>query len=94
MALDKNKTFKNLKKKGFVDSISRSDDHKYLEYCIAGKMIAYTKVSHGSGKDLDDYLVRQMASQCKLTKQQFCDLANCPLSAEEYLKILKEKGLL
>jgi hypothetical protein len=92
MALDKNKTYKNLKKKGFADSVNHSGDHKYLEYFVDGKLILYTKISHGSSKDLDDYLIRQMSNQCKLTKQQFSDLANCPLSSEEYIKILKEKG--
>jgi hypothetical protein len=92
MVLDKNKTYKNLKKKGFIDSVNHSGDHKYLEYFADGKLILYTKISHGSVKDLDDYLIRQMSSQCKLTKQQFLDLANCPLSSEDYLKILKEKG--
>jgi hypothetical protein len=92
MVLDKNKTYKNLKKKGFVDSINHSADHKYLEYFVDGRLILYTKISHGSVKDLEDYHIRQMSSQCKLTKQQFVDFANCPLSSEDYLKILTEKG--
>jgi hypothetical protein len=92
MVLDKNKTYKNLKKKGFSDSTGHSDDHRYLEYFVDGKLVLYTKISHGSDKDLDDYLIRQMSSQCKLTKQQFSDLANCPLSPEAYLEILREKG--
>jgi hypothetical protein len=92
MVLNKNKTYKNLKKKGFVDSVNRSEDHKYLEYFVGGKLILYTKISHGSGKDLEDYLIKQMSNQCKLTKQQFADLVNCPLSSDAYLQILKENG--
>lgn len=94
MTLSKNKTYKNLKKKGFIDSISHSDDHKYLEYFAEDKLVLYTKISHGSSKDLSDYLIHQMSSQCKLTKQQFFDLVNCPLSKEMYLQILEENGYL
>jgi hypothetical protein len=94
MVLDKNKTYKNLKKKGFVDSTGHSSDHKYLEYYVEGKLILYTKISHGSDKDLDDHLVRQMSNQCKLTKNQFADLVNCPMSQDEYLNILKDKEML
>jgi hypothetical protein len=94
MVLDKSKTYKNLKKKGFLDSAEHSTDHKYLEYYVNGKLVLYTKISHGSDKDLNDYLVKQMSSQCKLTKTQFADLVNCPMSQDEYLDILKEKNFL
>ena len=92
MVLDKNKAYKNLKKKGFIDSIDHSNDHKYLEFFYNGKMILYTKLSHGSKNDLDDYLIKQMSSQCKLSKQDFADLVNCPLSKEKYIEILKKIG--
>ena len=94
MVLDKNKAYKNLKKKGFVDSENKSVDHKYLELFHEGKLILYTKVSHGSKSDLDDYLIKQMSTQCKLSKQDFADLVNCPLSEKEYLKKLKDLGVL
>jgi len=45
MVLDKNKTYKSLKSKGFIDSDSHSDDHKYLEYFTGDKLILYTKLS-------------------------------------------------
>lgn len=92
MVLDKKKAYKNLKKKGFTDSINHSGDHKYLEFHHNGKMILYTKVSNGSIKDIGDYLIKQMSSQCKLTKNDFADLVNCPLSATEYLLILEGIG--
>ncbi len=92
MILSKKKAYKNLKKKGFADAPNKSVDHKYLEYFVDGKMILYTKVSHGSDEDLREPLIKQMSVQCKLSKQQFCDLVNCPLSAEEYKHILESKG--
>lgn len=94
MVLEKKKAYKNLKKKGFIDSINHSGDHKYLELHFNGKMILYTKLSNGSKKDIDDFLINQMSKQCKLSKNEFADLVNCPLSEKKYLKILNEKGLL
>lgn len=91
MVLDKHKAYQSLRKKGFVDSDKRSDDHKYLEYYLRGKLVLYTKVSHSSNKDLDGYLIKQMSKQCKLTKDQFADLVSCPMSKDEYLNILMSK---
>ena len=92
--IDSKKTYMNLKKKGFIDSINHSIDHKYLELYHEGKLVLYTKISHGSKKDLGDFLIKQMSIQCKLNKKELMDLANCPLSQEEYFKILENKGLI
>jgi hypothetical protein len=35
-----------------------------------------------------------MKRQCKLEKNEFIDLANCPLSATGYLEILKRNGII
>jgi hypothetical protein len=35
-----------------------------------------------------------MARQCSLTKKQFLDLLDCPLSREEYEKLLEQAGKL
>lgn len=94
MVLDKGKAYKNLKKKGFIDSTNKSVDHKYLEFYHNGKLVLYTKVSHGSKVDLEDYLIKQMSTQCKLNKHDFADLVNCPMSEKQYLKKLEEQGLL
>ena len=91
--LDPQKTYKNLKKKGFVDSTNKSVDHKHLDFFYKGKFVLHTKLSHNK-KDLEDYLIKQMSNQCKLSKSEFMDLANCPLSEEEFVKILENKELL
>lgn len=88
-AISTKDTVKNLRKKGFVEV---DGDHRYLELMHKGKVILHTKVSHGSKKDIDDYLIKQMSYQCKLDKKQFLDLARCPLSKEAYLELLKEQG--
>jgi predicted RNA binding protein YcfA (HicA-like mRNA interferase family) len=90
MVLKSDKVCKNLKKKGFVEC---NTHHKYYEFVHEGKVILHTKVSH-NGQDINDYLISQMKSQCMLSKQEFLDLVNCPLSLEEYVKILKNKGAL
>ena len=92
--IDSKKTYKNLKKKGFIDSINHSNDHKYLELYHEDKLILYTKVSHGSKKDIGNPLIKQMAIQCKLEKNELIDLANCPLTKEGYFVILENKGLI
>jgi hypothetical protein len=48
--LDPQKTYRNLKKKGFVDSVNKSDDHKYLELFHDDKLVLYTKISHGNNE--------------------------------------------
>jgi len=91
--LDPKKTYNNLKKKGFSDSITKSVDHKRLEFHHDGKFVLSTKISH-TNNDIDNYLIKQMSVQCKLDKDDFLDLAKCPLSKADYLEILAKKGLL
>lgn len=94
MALDRNKALKNLKKKGFSTAKHRSVDHHYLEFYHNDILILYTKISHGSKKDIDDYLIKQMSDQCKISKSDFAELVNCTLSQERYTNILLEKGII
>jgi len=91
--LDPKKTIKSLKRKGFIDSINKSSDHKWVDLFHNDKYILSTKVSHGN-KDMDNHLIRQMSYQCKLEKNDFIDLINCPLSKEDYIKLLEQQGLL
>jgi len=94
MALDRKKAYRNLKKKGFADSENRSGDHLYLDFIHERKFALYTKISHGSSKDIGKSLTAQMAIQCKLSIIDFKDLVNCPLSKESYIKILKENKVI
>ena len=92
--LNPQKTYRNLKKKGFIDSTNKSSDHKYLELFHNNKLVLHTKISHGN-QDIGNYLIRQMSFQCgELSKSELIDLANCPLTKEKYFKILESKGLL
>jgi len=91
--LDPDKTYKNLKKKGFIDSTTKSVDHKRVELFHNNKFVLSTKISHHSG-DIGNHLIKQMSVQCHLDKNNFIDLAKCPLSKEDFLEILDKKGLL
>lgn len=68
-------------------------DHLYfIYYDLSGKKTPVkTKTSH-SGKDLDDNLLSMMAHQVRLTKKQFLDLIDCPLSRIDYDGILANIG--
>jgi hypothetical protein len=91
--LDHRKTYMNLKKKGFIDSTTKSVDHKRLEFYYNEKFVLSTKLSHGK-KDIDNFLIKQMSFQCKLDKNDFIDLAKCPLSRNDFIQILHQQGLL
>lgn len=91
--LDPKKTYNNLKKKGFIDSTTKSIDHKRVEFFHNGKYVLSTKVSHGN-KDIDNYLIKQMSVQCHLDKNDFMDLVKCPLSKEDFIQILDQQGWL
>ena len=82
MVIGSQKTYANLKKKGFYDA---PGDHKYLEFFHKGKLILATKISHGCTHDITEHLVAKMANQCKLNKKNFINLANCNLSEAEYI---------
>ncbi len=92
-AIDAKKTYKNLIKKGFVAAKNKSSNHKWLEFYHNEELILSTKISHGE-QDLNNYLIKQMATQCKLSTEEFKKLALCPLSYEQYIEILTQQGLI
>uniref|UniRef100_Q3AQR2 YcfA-like protein n=1 Tax=Chlorobium chlorochromatii (strain CaD3) TaxID=340177 RepID=Q3AQR2_CHLCH len=82
-----------LEKKGFKRVES---DHSYFIYFTIEnkKSRVRTKTSHGhKGQALSDNLFSVMAKQCKLNKNQFSELIQCPLSRNDYEKILDMQGM-
>ena len=79
-----------LLKKGFVESPYR-DHHFYTFFYQGTKTSIRTKISHGE-TDIDDGLISAMAKQVHLNKPDFAQLVECPLSEEEYIIRLIEKG--
>lgn len=91
MPRQKDKVESALQSKGFEQS--ERDHHYFIYYTIDGKKTtAKTKTSHTKKmKDIPDNLLGQMAKQCHITKKQFLDLVDCPLSREKYEKILQDQ---
>lgn len=81
---------KSLVKKGFR---RKEGDHHYFNYYTkAGKKtMVFTKTSHG-GRELDDSLLGKMSGQCKLPRQNFDQLIECPLDRDTYERKLIEAG--
>jgi len=81
-----------LQRKGFRES--NSDHLKLVYYSICGqKTSVFTKISYGSShKDISDDNLARMAKQCRLSRAEFDDLLDCPLSREEFERKLKAAG--
>lgn len=76
-----------LKSKGFDEDSTGHHVYFFLIDDEGKKTSVRTKMSHQSGGvEIGDSLLRQMARQVKLTKQDFLSLIDCPLTREEYLK--------
>lgn len=43
-------------------------------------------------KDIPDNLISAMARQCKLSKNDFLGVVDCPLSRDDLENILRERG--
>jgi predicted RNA binding protein YcfA (HicA-like mRNA interferase family) len=81
-----------LLRKGFC---LREGDHSFFAYRRSSdskKTSVFTKTSHGEN-ELNEYLLRQMARQCKLSLNEFLDLVDCPLSQEEYETLLRKQSI-
>lgn len=79
----------NLLRKGFRQ---RQGGDKYFHLYVGDKKTqVFTLVSHGE-KEIHDGLLGQMAKQTRLSKRLFLDLVDCPMSAEQYVEYLRERG--
>jgi hypothetical protein len=71
----------------------RSTGHNYGWLTVSDKKILRVHYSHGKG-DLPNKIMHKIRGQLKLSEKDFKDLVECPLTCEDYLDILKRKGLL
>lgn len=75
-----------LRQKGFLP---REGDHTFYHLYVDGKKTPiYTKISHNE-REIGDRLIGMMARQVGLSKRDFLDLIDCPLTADDYLKLLR-----
>lgn len=83
---------RSLQAKGFAVEPDRRHIFYYL--MVDGKKTSIkTHVSHGE-VEIDDPLIDAMKKQTKLKKNEFLDLINCPLSKDEYIQLLIERGFI
>ena len=64
--------------------------HHVYRLWLEGKLVARTYISHG-GRELSRYHVSQMAKQCRLSTGEFVDAVRCPLTREDYHRLLRER---
>lgn len=81
--------FEKLEKKLELKVRNTGDRHAWFEH--EGKLITYTKRSHGKGFDLPKNLIRQ---QLKLNEKQLRGFIDCRLYRPDYIEILRSKGLI
>ncbi len=62
--------------------------HRVFRLWLDGQLVVRTYISHGE-RELSAFHAAQMAKQVQLSKEQFFDAVNCPLSQEEYYDILR-----
>lgn len=94
MPRQKTKVESGLLSKGFQET--QNDHHYFIYFTKDGKKTtAKTKTSHTKKmKDIPDNLLSQMAKQCHLTKTQFLNLVDYPLSQDKYEDILQKQGII
>jgi predicted deacetylase len=66
--------------------------HHVYRLWLDGVLVARTYISHG-GRELSRYHVSQMAKQVHLRTSEFVDAIHCPLSRENYERLLRERVL-
>jgi len=84
-----------LLKKGFELDTGKGRDHDTYFYFYAGKrQPVWTKFSRGSSyKTIGHSLLSQIRKQIKLTSRQFGQFVECPLTREDYAKVLISQGI-
>jgi hypothetical protein len=78
-----------LRKKGFEEN--KDSDHVRYHLVFDGVRTGIsTYMSHGE-RELAQFHESMMAKQLKVTKREFLNLIECPLSREGYLALLRER---
>lgn len=92
MPFDARKVARSLSGKGFL---TVENDHTFFHLYVDGKDCGiFTKISHGE-KEIGTPLAKRMQHQLRLqSTANFRDLVECPLSYEEYVKLLRDTGVI
>ena len=68
--------------------------HIFYRLWVAGRKTGVKTFVSKAEREFPEGLLRRRASQIGLTKPEFCDFIQCPLSANGYVTILFQKGVL
>jgi len=90
----RSKVIGKIKKKLKVEEVS--EGHVRFKLYYKGKKFGETFCSHGSGgKDIYDAILSKIKRQLYLDNlKQLYDLEKCPMTAEDYLKLLRQKNVI
>lgn len=89
MTLKRGRIRKSLLRKGFVEE-SKTKHLRYRFYYKDFRTSLCTTVSRGSDNyNISDYLLSQMARQCRLSVGDFRKLIECSISENGYYAIVK-----
>ncbi|WP_347272948.1 hypothetical protein [Candidatus Kuenenia sp.] len=72
---------------------TRSTGHNYGWLTVNDKKILRVHYSHGKG-EIPDKIVSKIRGQLKLYLKDFKDLIDCSLNYNNYINILKQKGII
>lgn len=67
--------------------------HKIAYFEYNGIQYLKTRVSHGEG-EIPKPVVERIRKQLFLNQLQFRDLVKCPLGYDEFVAVLKDKGII
>lgn len=80
-----------IRKLGAVQVQTRNKKHDQYRVVLHGVLVGHISIRRGSNREQGhDYIPGELY----LTPRQARDLANCPMSVEEYIACLREKGVL
>ena len=82
---------RGLKRKGFKD-LSGSK-HIRMNLYVDDVQTSVTTFMQFSQKPLRDTLIKLLAEQCHLSKRNFVDLVECPMSRKDYIAHLRGLGV-
>lgn len=90
MSVKKRDYDRMLEKLGFE---VKDTHHKIAWFTYRGKKVLKTRRSQGRG-DIPTIILNRIRMQMELNSRQFDDALACPLGYDDYVKILREKGLI
>jgi hypothetical protein len=70
--------------------VQDENHHEMYRKTIEGVTHLLTRISHGA-REIDDHRGGLMASQCCLQLREFWNLVDCPLSEEDWDRVIRKR---